>query len=100
MAGAGDAVLKAPASFTADALEADIVGTGSLHADAFKARRVNVLFAGTSDAHVFATEAITARGAGTGDLTVAGNPKERSVFLVGTGKVSYQNQKRSLMRRA
>lgn len=99
MAGAGDAVLKAPASSTADTLEADIVGTGSLHADGFKAERVNINMAGTGDAHVFATEAITARGAGTGDLAVLGEPRERSVWLFGTGKVSYEKKERTLMRR-
>lgn len=90
MAGAGDATLKGPASFLADTLEADVVGTGSLDAEGFRAAQVNLNMAGTSDVSIFASKSVTVRGAGTGDLTIAGNPEQRSVAYVGTGTVSYK----------
>ena len=94
-AGAGDAVLKSPASFTAETLEGDILGTGSLDASAFKAANVNLNMAGTSDVSVHATKSVTVRGAGTGDLTVAGNPEQRNVHLFGTGKVDWKRMLRA-----
>lgn len=45
---------------------------------------------GASDVSVYATKSITVRGAGTGDLTVAGNPEQRNVALIGTGKVNWK----------
>ena len=94
-AGAGDTVLKSPASFTAETLEGDILGTGSLDASAFKAANVNLNMAGTSDVSVHATKSVTVRGAGTGDLTVAGNPEQRNVHLFGTGKVNWKRMLRA-----
>lgn len=45
-AGAGDTVLKGPASWTGTSLEGDVLGAGSLDASAFKTESVNLNMAG------------------------------------------------------
>lgn len=86
MKGAGDVVLAAPYGFVAASLGLDNKGTGSLYADAFKARSVGLWLYGSGGASVFATEGSKVENNGTGAVTIRGNPVNNVI----KGSVSFK----------
>lgn len=87
IAGSGDVVI----SGTADEARFGIAGSGDINARNFPARKVSVSISGSGDAHVNATDAVDARVAGSGDITISGHPHDVSRRVSGSGSIETAN---------
>lgn len=83
IAGSGDMTW----SGHADEARYAIAGSGDMHAGDLQAKRANVSISGSGDAEVFASEALDARVAGSGDVRYAGHPPQVSSHVAGSGDI-------------
>lgn len=80
MSGDGDVSLDSKKAI-ATSLTVDMAGTGSLKAEDFQAKTVNLQQqSGSGDASIFATDSVTVAANGSGKIKVSGNPVTRSVY--------------------
>lgn len=84
ISGSGDIGLKGECK---DELEIHISGSGDIEAGFFEARSVDVHISGSGDCKVFASEKITARVSGSGDIYYRGNPEYVDSKSAGSGKI-------------
>lgn len=87
LAGSG----KITAIGNSKALDAELTGSGDLDAKHLSADTCSVQMQGSGTAEVRANEVANLTLRGSGDLTVHGNPGQRSVTRSGSGEVSWQD---------
>ena len=75
------------AAGTADKVSIEISGSGDVHAAKLIAREVDVRVASSGEADVHATEKITARVMGSGEIRYAGSPKKVDQVVRGSGSI-------------
>lgn len=81
--GSGDVALAG----SADRIDVDIAGSGDVHARDLVAREANVRIAASGDAEVHASEKLTARVAGSGEIRYAGAPTIIDRKVRGSGSI-------------
>ncbi len=74
-------------SGSADKVAIEIAGSGEVHAGKLIAREVDVRVASSGEAAVHATEKITARVTGSGEIRYAGSPKKVDQVVTGSGSI-------------
>lgn len=96
-AGSGDSVLlqlygsgSITASGNCNDLKTELTGSGSIDAEHMASNDANVEVKGSGTTQVFARRAAAIAIAGSGDVTVYGNPDTRSVSRTGSGSVSWE----------
>jgi hypothetical protein len=72
-------------------LVADVTGSGSMNAEHLRSETVTLRQFGTADSSVNARKALAATVSGNGDVTVHGNPAQRSVSRSGNGGVVFND---------
>ncbi len=72
-------------------LKAVLAGSGELNARHLRADVVDLTMMGSGSAVVNATQRFQSTLRGSGDVVVAGNPRERAVNVNGSGDVSYED---------
>lgn len=77
-------------SGTCDVLNAELTGSGVIDAQHMASNTVSVEIKGSGSTEVFARKRAAIAVAGSGDVTVYGNPDERSVSRTGSGDVSFE----------
>lgn len=75
------------AAGSADKVAIEISGSGDVRARKLIAREVDVRVAASGDADVHATEKITARVTGSGEIRYAGSPKKVDQVVKGSGSI-------------
>ncbi|WBS05783.1 DUF2807 domain-containing protein [Pseudoduganella sp. SL102] len=95
--GSGEAVRLAlfgsgsiSASGSCAELDAELTGSGTIDAQHMASNTVAVEVKGSGTTEVFARESAAVAVAGSGDVTVYGNPDERSVSRNGSGEVTFE----------
>ncbi|QBI05007.1 DUF2807 domain-containing protein [Pseudoduganella albidiflava] len=95
--GSGEAVRLAlfgsgsiSASGSCAELNAELTGSGTIDAQHMASNTVAVEVKGSGTTEVFARESAAVAVAGSGDVTVYGNPDQRSVSRNGSGEVSFE----------
>nr|WP_255444148.1 head GIN domain-containing protein [Robiginitalea sp. SC105] len=83
LSGSGDIVL----SGTAGSVEIRVSGSGDVKAFDLSAREVEAVVSGSADVRVTATESLTARVSGSGDIHYRGNPASVDSKTSGSGDV-------------
>lgn len=78
------------ASGTCKDLSTELTGSGTIDAQHMASDTVSVEVKGSGTTDVFARKAAAITVAGSGDVTVYGNPDERSVSRTGSGNVSFE----------
>lgn len=73
---------------TTQNLKASASGGSDIHASDLKAQTVIVSTSGGADASVWATESITAKASGGGDVDYRGNPKIKNITESGGGDIT------------
>ncbi|UCC45887.1 MAG: DUF2807 domain-containing protein [Candidatus Zixiibacteriota bacterium] len=68
-------------------LEIKVSGSGEVDARDLKAREAYVRVSGSGDVDVWATESLTGRVSGSGDITYYGNPEDVSTRVSGSGDI-------------
>lgn len=86
VSGSGDIRAKGE---TAD-LDVTIKGSGNVDADGLKAEKVKVVINGSGKARIHATDSLTTKIRGSGDVIYGGNPTEVRNSLSGSGSVKKQ----------
>lgn len=84
LSGSGDIAL----SGTANRAEIRVSGSGDVKAYELQAREVEAVVAGSADIRVTATESLTARVSGSGDIHYRGNPAKLDAKTSGSGDVT------------
>ncbi|WP_282125821.1 head GIN domain-containing protein [Marinifilum flexuosum] len=84
ISGSGDIRLKGECK---EELEIHISGSGDIEAGNFEAKVADIHISGSGDCKVYASESITARVAGSGDIYYRGNPKDVNCKSVGSGSI-------------
>lgn len=84
LSGSGDIAL----SGSADRAEIRVSGSGDVKAYELQAREVEAVVAGSADIRVTATESLTARVSGSGDIHYRGNPAKLDAKTSGSGDVT------------
>ncbi len=84
LSGSGDISL----SGSADRAEIRVSGSGDVKAYELQAREVEAVVAGSADIRVTATESLTARVSGSGDIHYRGNPAKLDAKTSGSGDVT------------
>ncbi|MDT0678204.1 head GIN domain-containing protein [Autumnicola musiva] len=82
--GSGDIVLKG----TANHFKCKVTGSGDFEAYELRANTVEAVVSGSGDLMVYASEKLTARVSGSGDITYKGNPAKEDFKVSGSGSVS------------
>jgi hypothetical protein len=77
-------------SGTCDALTTELTGSGTIDAQHMASNTVSVAVKGSGNTEVFARGAAAVEVAGSGDVTVYGNPDQRNVSRTGSGNVSFE----------
>jgi hypothetical protein len=72
-------------------LIAEVTGSGSMDAQHLRAETVSLRQFGTADSSVNALKAVAVTVSGNGDVTVHGNPQQRSVSRSGNGDVVFSD---------
>lgn len=72
-------------------LQAEVAGSGELDARHLRAGDVNLSQHGSGSSSVYASEHVNVEMAGSGSVTVFGNPDRREVSRNGSGSVSFQD---------
>lgn len=75
------------AAGSADKVAIEISGSGDVHASKLIAREVDVKVVASGEADVHATEKITARVLGSGEIRYAGSPKKVDRMVKGSGSI-------------
>ena len=83
LSGSGDIDLQGKAQ----EFKGSIAGSGDIHATDLSARQVSINIAGSGDAKVFASEALTVSIAGSGDVSYAGSPAKVNTQVAGSGSI-------------
>lgn len=78
------------ASGSCKALNTELTGSGTIGAQHMASDAVSVAVKGSGTTEVFARESAAIAIAGSGDVTVYGNPDQRSVSRTGSGDVSFE----------
>ncbi|QCP14534.1 DUF2807 domain-containing protein [Pseudoduganella umbonata] len=78
------------ASGTCNALNAELTGSGTIDAQHMASNTASVEVKGSGTAELFARASASIAVAGSGDVTVYGNPDQRSVNRTGSGNVSFE----------
>jgi hypothetical protein len=84
ISGSGDIRLKGECK---DEFEIHISGSGDVEAGYFEAKVVEVRISGSGDCKVYASERISARVAGSGDIYYRGNPEYVDSKSAGSGSI-------------
>lgn len=84
--GSGDGYIKGQAKM----LNVNLTGSGDLDAASLKASEVTVDSSGSGNSRVFASKEIKVRAAGSGDVTIYGNPAQRNIDRSGSAEVHWQ----------
>lgn len=84
ISGSGDISLKGECK---EELEIHISGSGDIEAGNFEAKVADIHISGSGDCKVYASESITARVAGSGDIYYRGKPKDVNCKSVGSGSI-------------
>ena len=84
LSGSGDIAL----SGTAGRAEIRVSGSGDVKAYELQAREVEAVVAGSADIRVTATESLTARVSGSGDIHYRGNPAKLDAKTSGSGDIT------------
>jgi hypothetical protein len=87
VAGSGDVRVAGHA----DNAKYSVAGSGDIDAARLAARRVDISISGSGDAHVNASDAVDARVAGSGDITISGHPHDVSRRVSGSGSIETVN---------
>ena len=87
LSGSGDIAL----SGTARQVEIRVSGSGDVKAFELQAREVDAVVAGSADIRVTATESLTARVSGSGDIHYRGNPARLDAKTSGSGDIIQNN---------
>ncbi|WP_373057436.1 head GIN domain-containing protein [Zunongwangia sp. H14] len=82
--GSGDIVMEG----TAGHFECKVTGSGDFEAFNLKANTVEATVSGSGDLMVYASEKLTARVSGSGDITYKGKPAKEDFKVSGSGSVS------------
>jgi hypothetical protein len=77
-------------SGTCDVLTTELTGSGTIDAQHMASNTVSVAVKGSGNTDIFARSAATVAVAGSGDVTVYGNPDQRNVSRTGSGNVSFE----------
>ncbi|GGY14495.1 head GIN domain-containing protein [Pseudoduganella dura] len=77
-------------SGTCDALTTELTGSGTIDAQHMASNTVSVAVKGSGNTDIFARGSATVAVAGSGDVTVYGNPDQRNVSRTGSGNVSFE----------
>jgi hypothetical protein len=72
-------------------LHAEIAGSGELDARHLRAEQVQLSHQGSGTSAVYASKRVQVEMAGSGNVTVYGNPDNRAVSRNGSGGVSFQD---------
>lgn len=72
-------------------LHAEIAGSGELDARHLRAEKVELSHQGSGTSAVYASKRVQVEMAGSGNVTVYGNPDNRAVSRNGSGSVSFQD---------
>jgi len=72
-------------------LHAEIAGSGELDARHLRAEQVELRHQGSGSSAVYASKRVRVEMAGSGNVTVYGNPDNRAVSRNGSGSVSFQD---------
>jgi Putative auto-transporter adhesin, head GIN domain len=78
------------ASGTCKVLQTELTGSGTIDAQHMASDTVSVNVQGSGNTDVFARDAVAIAIAGSGDVTVYGNPDQRSVSRTGSGDASFE----------
>ncbi|NEX64001.1 GIN domain-containing protein [Noviherbaspirillum galbum] len=86
LAGSGEATVTG----SGKSLALNIAGSGAFNGKQLKVASARITSAGSGSASVNAASAIAVSSVGSGDVSVYGNPAQRSVSRVGSGSVRWQ----------
>lgn len=84
LSGSGDIAL----SGSADRADIRVSGSGDVRAYELQAREIEAMVSGSADIRVTATESLTARVSGSGDIHYRGNPAKLDAKTSGSGDVT------------
>ncbi len=73
-----------------DSLTADISGAGGINAEKLRAANLQAVISGSGSVSATATNSATVDLSGSGDVVIAGNPKQRKIDRSGSGEVSFK----------
>lgn len=82
--GSGDIELKG----SSENFDCKVTGSGDVSAFNFKSQIVNATVLGSGDIQVYASEELTAKTPGSGDIEYKGNPKRENFRTMGSGNIS------------
>jgi len=71
-------------------VDIDVSGSGHVDAASLRSEEVATMISGSASVKAFATHSATVDLAGSGTVTIAGNPARRSVDRAGSGRVSFE----------
>lgn len=78
---------------SADRLEIDISGSGSIAGFGLETKVANLRVSGSGDIHATATESVRARVSGSGKIKIAGSPGEKDTDVTGSGKIKFVDKR-------
>jgi hypothetical protein len=90
IAGSGDIVIEDGA---ADTLNVNLAGSGSLDCGGFKTASVDVTVAGSGNITVWATDSLTGKVLGSGNIRYYGSPAKTEVQTIGSGNIKALGKK-------
>lgn len=82
--GSGDIALKG----SAENFDCKVTGSGDISAFNFKSEIVHATVLGSGDIEVYASEELTAKTPGSGDIEYKGNPRKEDFKTMGSGSIT------------